>query len=74
MTNGWSKVAASVLVAFAVVATPAAAAARPAPGPENLLVTSAVRTALVDAGAKHYGLAGSAFTGLGRTLQMTCRH
>jgi len=66
MKNSSRKVAASVLVALAVVAMPVAAAAGPAPGAENLPVTSAVRTALVDAGAKHYGLASSAFTGLGQ--------
>jgi hypothetical protein len=58
--------ASSALVAIALVAMPVAAAAEPAAGAANLTVTSAVRTALVDAGASHYGLAGSAFTGLGQ--------
>ncbi len=58
--------ASSVLVAMALVAMPVAAAAEPAAGAENLPVTSAVRIALVDAGASHYGLASSAFTGLGQ--------
>jgi len=58
--------ASSVLVAIALVAIPSAAAAEPAAGAENLALTSAVRTALVDAGASHYGLASSAFTGLGQ--------
>jgi len=58
--------ASSVLVAITLVAMPVAAAAEPAAGAENLPVTSAVRTALVDAGASHYGLASSAFTGLGQ--------
>jgi hypothetical protein len=66
MTNRWSKAASSVLVASAVVALPVAAAAGPASGAENLQVTSSVRTALVDAGATHYGLPSSAFTGLGQ--------
>jgi hypothetical protein len=66
MTNSSSKGAASVLMALEVVAMPVAAAAGPVPGAENLPLTSAVRTALVDAGAKHYGLASSAFTGLGQ--------
>jgi hypothetical protein len=65
MTKRWSKVATSFLVTLAVVATPIEAAGGPAPGAENLPVTTAVRTALVDAGAAHYGLAASAFTGLG---------
>ena len=56
----------SVLVALAMVAMPVAAAAEPAARAENLPVTSSVRTALVDAGASHYGLSSSAFTGLGQ--------
>jgi hypothetical protein len=66
MTKRWSKVATTFLVTLAVVATPIAALAGPAAGAENLPVTSAVRTALLDAGAAHYGLAASAFTGLGQ--------
>src|SRR5271155_3431163 len=58
--------ASSVLVAVALVAIPVAASAEPATGAQNLPVTSAVRTALLDAGASHYGLASSDFTGLGQ--------
>ncbi len=66
MTNRWSKAATSVIAVSCLVALPAAAAAGPTPRAENLAVTSAVRTALVDAGSKHYGLASSDFTGLGQ--------
>jgi hypothetical protein len=66
MTKRLDKAASSVLMALALVAMPVAAAAAPTARAENLTLTTAVRTALVDAGASHYGLGSSAFTGLGQ--------
>ena len=60
------KGASSVLIAFTLVASPAMATAEAAAAAENLPLTSTVRAALVDAGASHYGLASTAFTGLGQ--------
>ena len=63
-TSDICKRGTSALVAFALVASSISATAEAATAAENLLLTSVVRNALVHSGASHYGLAGSAFTGL----------